>query len=89
MARDNIDPTSTIKIASKAVFSARDRRSPIRTMASPTTKITNPRSETWSVVNSVALPSGPSSVTKKFWSAFMKTFRRRAAARAYQDGDRG
>jgi len=46
IARERIDPSSTMKMASNAVFSDRDRRSPTRTRTSPTTKMTRQRNET-------------------------------------------
>src|SRR4051812_26135238 len=86
MARDSIEPMSTIKTASNAVFCASERRSPIRTRASPTVKMMKHRNEILRTVSCVALPSGPRRMRKKFWSAFMTTFRRAKAIRAYQTG---
>src|SRR3954454_12458614 len=86
IARDSIEPMSTIKTASNAVFCASERRSPIRTRASPTVKMMKHRSAILRTVSCVALPSGPRRTRKKFWSAFMTTFRRAKAIRAYQTG---
>src|ERR1051326_7858483 len=89
IARESIEPRSTMKIASKAVFFASERRSPMRTRARPIRKMRKQRSEIWSMVSSVGLPSGPSRTRKKFWSAFMKTFRPSEVDRAYRDGVEG